>query len=207
MENFFTVRLRGIGGNFTPLQLAAIQELAKNFGAGFVHLTARQEISIPAVKKVDLPKVEKIISENQLEVAATGAKFKTVTACLGRRFCKFGQIDTIGIAAELERRYAGKILPHKFTVGLTGCPHDCMNVETNDIGIKGIRAGFVIYFRGEKFAPIISNAEKVFEIVDAVIKIFSENAKSGERFKLFVKRTDWKNFLADLPTIIQPCTN
>ena len=44
-ENLITVRLKGIGGNFTAEQLEKIQELAKNFGAGFIHLTSRQEIA------------------------------------------------------------------------------------------------------------------------------------------------------------------
>lgn len=197
-ENLVTVRVKGIGGNFTAEQLLKIQELAKNFGAGFIHLTSRQEIAIPSIKKDDLPKIEKIISESQLEAASVGATFKTVTACQGREFCKFGQIDTLKIAAEIEKRHAGQILPHKFNVGVTGCPHDCMKVETNDIGIKGCRAGYIIYFRSEKFPPIVKDAEKVFEIVDAVIKFFEDNAKQGERFRLFLKRAEWKNFLNEL---------
>lgn len=207
MENFFTVRFKGVGGNFTAEQLATIQELAEKIGAGFVHLTSRQEISIPAIKKDDFPKLEKIVSESQLEMAAVGATFKTVTACLGSQFCKFGQIDTLKIAAEIDKRHAGQKLPHKFNVGVTGCPHDCMSVENNDIGIKGCRAGYIIYFRGEKFPPIVKDAEKVFEIIDVAIKFFSENARAGERFKFFVKRDDWKNFVDSLPNIIQPRTN
>lgn len=206
-ENLVTVRLRGIGGNFSQEQLFTIWELAKNFGAGFVHLTSRQEIAIPSIKKIDLPQVEKIIAESQLEPASVGETFKTVTACQGSEFCKFGQIDTLKIAAEIEKRHAGEILPHKFNVGVTGCPHDCMKVETNDIGIKGTRAGFIIYLRGEKILPIVKDAEKVFEIVDAVIKFFAENAKPHEKFKLFVKRAEWKNFVENLSNIIQPRTN
>ncbi len=200
-EGFVTVRFKGTGGNFTAEQLLKIYEVAKNFGEDFVHLTSRQEIAIPSIKFENIPQIEKIISESTLEAATVGLTFKTVTACQGNQFCKFGQIDTLKVATEIEKRHAGQILPHKFNVGVTGCPNDCMKAEGNDIGIKGTRAGFLIYFRGEKFPPIVKTEEKLYEIIDAVIKFYSENAKPRERFKLFIKHDTWKNFVANLEIV------
>ncbi|MBQ9691344.1 MAG: 4Fe-4S binding protein, partial [Eggerthellaceae bacterium] len=38
---------------------------------------------------------------------------------------------------ELDRRYFGMKLPHKFKFGVTGCRNNCLKAEENDVGIKG----------------------------------------------------------------------
>ena len=60
-----------------------------------------------------------------------------MTACQGNEICPSGNIDTYHIAKELNERYFGRELPHKFKFGVTGCQNNCLKAEENDVGIKG----------------------------------------------------------------------
>ena len=62
---------------------------------------------------------------------------RTITACQGSAVCKSGLIDSTKLAIELDKRYYGRKLPHKFKIGITGCHNNCLKAEENDLGIKG----------------------------------------------------------------------
>ena len=136
-EKFFNVRVKSSGGEFTAAQFGAIQTLAQTFGAGRIRLTSRQEISVPFVEEKNFTAVENFCAAHDLKLCPLGATMKTVTACQGSEICRSGIIDAPKIAREIERRHGGKILPTKFLIGVSGCPNNCMKVDTNDIGIVG----------------------------------------------------------------------
>ena len=53
--NYFSMRLKSVGDHFTAEQLGTIQNVATNFGKGYIHLTSRQGIEIPFIHLVDTP--------------------------------------------------------------------------------------------------------------------------------------------------------
>lgn len=134
---FFTLRLKSSAGRFSTAQLAAVNELAEQFGRGFVNLTSRQEISIPFVRREDFDAMKNFCAAHELSISPTGTIFKQVTACQGTQSCPAGIIDSPQIALEFERRHGGRELPCKITCSVTGCPNNCMKVDANDIGVKG----------------------------------------------------------------------
>ena len=136
-EGFFSIRLKSAAGKLTAAQLLAVHEMAEKFGAGFINLTSRQEISVPFVKEEDLDTIEKFCAEHKLKISPLGTIFKQVTACQGTQSCPAGIIDSPKIACEFEERYGGRELPNKITCAVTGCPNNCMKVDANDIGVKG----------------------------------------------------------------------
>ena len=184
--NLFGVRVKSSGGEFTAAQLGAIQTLAETFGRGRIRLTSRQEISVPFIAEENFPAVENFCANHGLELCAINATLKTVTSCQGREICRSGLIDAPKIAREIERRHANKILPAKFLIGVTGCPHNCLKVDANDIGIVGA-GGYKILFCGEKFLTV-RDEDKLYELVDAAINFFATHAQNGERFKKFLER-------------------
>ena len=137
-DGFFSIRLKSAAGKFTASQLLAIYELAKKFGDGFINLTSRQEISIPFVRKEDFDAIKNFCAANELQISPAGTIFKQVTACQGTQGCPAGVIDSPKITLEIERRHDGRELPCKMTCSVTGCPNNCMKVDQNDIGIKGV---------------------------------------------------------------------
>lgn len=133
----FSLRLAVVGGTLTAENLRKIAEVAEKYGDGHVHLTSRQGVEIPFVKLQDIDDVKDSLAEGGCVPGVCGPRVRTVTACQGSEICPSGNIDTYHIAKELNDRYFGRELPHKFKFGVTGCQNNCLKAEENDVGIKG----------------------------------------------------------------------
>lgn len=133
----FSMRLKAVGGHFTAAQLDAVRRAAERFGAGYVHLTARQGIEIPFIRAQDIDAVKAALAADGVEIGVCGPRVRTITACQGSAVCPSGLIDTARLAREFETRFGGRELPHKFKFGFTGCHNNCLKAEENDMGVKG----------------------------------------------------------------------
>ena len=133
----FSLRLQVVGGNLTAENLKKIYEVAEKYGQGYVHLTSRQGVEIPFIKFEDIEEVKAELAKGGCKPGVCGPRVRTVTACQGNQICPSGNIDTYKIAQELDARYFGRELPHKFKFGVTGCQNNCLKAEENDLGIKG----------------------------------------------------------------------
>ncbi|MCL2150940.1 MAG: coenzyme F420 hydrogenase, partial [Coriobacteriia bacterium] len=116
---------------------ATIAAASERYGDGRVHLTSRQAVEIPYVKLEDIDAIKAELAAGGVETAQVGARVRTVTACQGSEVCRHGCIETYPLAVELDGRYTGRKLPHKFKIGITGCANNCLKAEENDLGIKG----------------------------------------------------------------------
>ena len=112
-------------------------EVAEKYGDGYVHLTSRQGVEIPFIKLDQIEEVKNALAEGDVVPGVCGPRVRTVTACQGAAICQSGCIDTYALAKELDERYFGYELPHKFKFGITGCQNNCLKAEENDVGIKG----------------------------------------------------------------------
>lgn len=100
-------------------------------------MTSRQGIEIPFIKVEELAEVKEALAAGGVHTGVCGPRVRTVTACQGAEICPSGCIDTYTLAKELDARYFGRELPHKFKFGVTGCQNNCLKAEENDVGIKG----------------------------------------------------------------------
>ncbi|MDR1932853.1 MAG: 4Fe-4S dicluster domain-containing protein [Spirochaetales bacterium] len=133
----FSMRLKVIGGQLKAEQLQKISEVARKYGRGYVHLTSRQGVEVPFISVEDIEAVKKELAGGGVSVGVCGPRVRTVTACQGLAVCPSGAIETTNLAEELDGRYFGKELPHKFKIGITGCKNNCLKAEENDLGVKG----------------------------------------------------------------------
>ena len=139
----FSGRIVTVAGLFTPSQLHAIAECAETFGNGKVIFTARLAAEIVGIPFDKIPEAEAFMAEHGLYFGGTGAKVRPVTACKGTT-CVYGNIDTQALAKVIyDKFYIGMRdvkLPHKFKIGVGGCPNSCMKPSLNDVGIEGCKA-------------------------------------------------------------------
>lgn len=145
-KGYFSLRLAVVGGNLTAENIRTVSEVAEKYGHGYVHMTSRQGIEIPFIRFEDVEKVREELAKGGVKPGVCGPRVRTVTACQGSEICPSGCIDTYDIAKELDKRYFGRELPHKFKFGVTGCQNNCLKAEENDLGIKG---GMVVSFDAE----------------------------------------------------------
>lgn len=141
-ENF-SGRVVSVGGLFSSDDLKTVAECAERYGSKTVIFTSRLSAEIAGIPYKKIPDAEKFISERGLAFGGTGAKVRPITACKGTT-CVYGNIDTQELARVIhERFYIGMAdlkLPHKFKIGVGGCPNSCMKPSLNDVGIEGCRA-------------------------------------------------------------------
>ena len=139
----FSGRIVTVAGLFTPHELRSIAECAEKFGNGKVIFTSRLAAEIVGIPFDKIPEAELFMEKCGLRFGGTGAKVRPITACKGTT-CIYGNIDTQAIAKVIfEKFYIGMRdvkLPHKFKIGVGGCPNSCMKPSLNDVGIEGCRS-------------------------------------------------------------------
>lgn len=136
-KGYFSLRLQVVGGNLTAENFRTVAEVAEKYGHGYVHMTSRQGVEIPFIHFDDIEKVREELAGGGVKPGVCGPRVRTVTACQGSEICPSGCIDTYTLAKELDARYFGRELPHKFKFGVTGCQNNCLKAEENDLGVKG----------------------------------------------------------------------
>ena len=139
----FSGRVVTVAGLFTPSELHTIAECAEKFGNGKVIFTARLAAEIVGIPFDKIPDAEAFMAERGLYFGGTGAKVRPITACKGTT-CVYGNIDTQALAKVIyDKFYIGMKsvkLPHKFKIGVGGCPNSCMKPSLNDVGVEGCKA-------------------------------------------------------------------
>lgn len=136
-KGYGSLRLAVIGGNLSAEQIKTVSEVAEKYGKGYIHMTSRQGIEIPFIHIEQLAEVKEVLAKGGVKTGVCGPRVRTVTACQGSEICPSGCVDTFTLARELDARYFGRELPHKFKFGVTGCQNNCLKAEENDVGIKG----------------------------------------------------------------------
>ena len=116
-KGYFSLRIQVVGGNLTAENIKAVAEVAEKYGKGYVHMTSRQGIEIPFIKVEDINVVKQKLADGGVGTGVCGPRVRTITACQGSEICPSGCIDTYTLAKELDERYFGRELPHKFKFG------------------------------------------------------------------------------------------
>lgn len=193
----FSLRLCMSGGTADTGYLKKAMEIADKHGGGRLHFTTRQQIEIPDIPAENVEAVQKLLSDAGVKTFIGGPRVRTVAACLGAAVCKFGQIETGELAKEIHDTYFGRELPAKLKIAVTGCKNNCAKVEANDIGVRGVKNGYQLYFGGcfgheprigKPFLPVLAKKEQALDAIACAVRFFESNAAKGERLGKLIDR-------------------
>lgn len=136
----FSARIITINGKITAAQQKKVAEAAEKYGNGTITFTSRLTIEVPGIPFEKIEEFREFIGEAGLETGGTGSKVRPVVSCKGST-CQFGLVDTFGVSEELHHKfyegYSDVRTPHKFKIGIGGCPNNCVKPDLNDLGIIG----------------------------------------------------------------------
>lgn len=136
----FSGRIVPAGSVFLAEDLIVIAEIARKYGNGKVAFTSRLAAEIVGISYENIQSAIEYAAAHNLYFGGTGAKIRPITACKGTT-CVYGNFDTQALAKEIHERYyigwSDVKLPHKFKIGIGGCPNSCMKPSLNDFGIEG----------------------------------------------------------------------
>lgn len=193
-DGTYTVVPRMYGGVTTPEDLKRIADVSLKYDVKVVKVTGGQRLDLIGVKKEDLPKVWEEL--DMPSGYAYAKSLRTVKTCVGSTFCRFGTQDSMGVGALLEKKFERLDLPAKFKMAVNGCPRNCAESCTKDIGIVGNDGGWEIFIGGnggikariaDPFCKVKTDDE-LFEICGAVIQYYRETGKYLERTSEWVER-------------------
>ncbi|HSN04656.1 MAG TPA: ferredoxin--nitrite reductase [Nitrospira sp.] len=137
---FFMVRVRIPGGQTTTYQLRALAEIASTYGNGLLDLTTRQQIQLRHIKIEDVPAVFAKMEGVGLTSLQTGMdNVRNVMTCPVSGLNPDEIVETTGLVRAINDEILGNPaysnLPRKLNVAVTGCPHNCVHMETQDLAL------------------------------------------------------------------------
>lgn len=193
-DGTYSVIPRMYGGVTTPEQLRQIADAADKYGAKMVKVTGGQRIDLLGIAKEDLPAIwEELGMPSGYGYAKA---LRTVKTCVGNRFCRFGTQDSIGMGVLLEQKFERLWMPAKFKMAVNGCPRNCAESGTKDLGIVGNDGGWEVYVGGNggirmKEAELLCKVKSDEELVDicgAFIQYYRETGNYAERTSDWLER-------------------
>lgn len=183
-------------GILTPEVLEKLAQIARKYHVRIIKITSGQRIALVGFKADEIAQVWK---ELDIEVGpAEGLCVHYVQACPGTETCKFGQGDSLGLAAEIEKMFVGRedTVPAKTKFGISGCMLNCAESYLRDFGAFATPKGWTVIVGGNSGGrPRIGNViaenlseEAVLSLLQKCLEFYAKNAKTRERMPRFIER-------------------
>ncbi len=194
-DGTFSVIPRIYGGVTTPAELRRIADAAERHQAKMVKITGGQRIDLLGIPKERLPEVWRDLGMPSGH-AYTKA-FRTCKTCVGSDFCRYGVGDSTALGVAIERRFQGVESPHKMKLAAAGCPRNCSEATTKDLGAVAVEGGrWEIYVGGAAGSRVrkgdllcvVEAHDEVLRLMGRFMQYYREHARYLERTYDFVER-------------------
>ncbi len=193
-DGTFSVVPRMRGGVTSPDELRRIADVADKYKVPMVKVTGSQRIDLLGIKKADLPNVWRDLGMISGQAYTKGVRM--VKTCVGTEFCRFGVQDSTNTGIELERRLENLFTPHKFKMGVVGCPRNCAEATVKDLGFVGQDGSWQVVVGGAAGKSVrkadllitVETTEQALEAGELFFQYYRENGNYLERSYDFVER-------------------
>ncbi|NWK84194.1 NAD(P)/FAD-dependent oxidoreductase [Staphylococcus sp. GSSP0090] len=198
-DGTFSVIPQMRGGVTDAAQLIRLGEVAQKYNVPLVKVTGSQRIGLYGIEKACLPKVWEDLGMRS--ASAYGKKTRSVKSCVGKAFCRFGTQNTTELGMKLEKTFEYIDTPHKFKMGVSGCPRSCVESGVKDFGVIGVENGFQIYIGGNGGTEVsigqhlttVETEEEVIRLCGALMQYYRETGIYAERTAPWINRLGFDN--------------
>ena len=147
-DGTYSVVPRVPGGEITPDKLIVLGQVAKQYGL-YTKITGGQRIDLFGAQVHELPQIWRALIDAGFETGhAYGKALRTVKSCVGSTWCRYGVLDSVGMAIQVESRYKGLRSPHKLKMAVSGCTRECAEAQSKDVGVIATEHGWNLYVCG-----------------------------------------------------------
>ena len=187
-------------GLLTKEKLRNLATVVEKYDIPIVKLTSGHRIALVGMKA---DTINDIYADLGMDPGkATELCLHYVQACPGTEVCKFGIQDSLGFGIKLEGLLAGREMPAKLKVGVSGCPFSCAEGMVRDIGIMGKKKGWNVSFGGNsgqraRVGDILAeeiSPEEVITLINRCLDYYAEHGKKKERTARFIERIGIETF-------------
>lgn len=185
------------GGLTTPAELKALADIALKFDVPTVKVTGGQRIDLLGIPKENLNAMWDEITDAGMESGyAYGKATRTCKSCVGIDHCMMGTQDSMGLAVKMEDAVWSHFMPHKFKMGVSGCPRNCAEATIKDFGVICTEKGYEIHVAGacgirtkaclkDRF---FETEAEVIQYLKAFVQLYRTEANYLERVMHFEER-------------------
>ncbi|MCI2933510.1 nitrite reductase large subunit NirB [Staphylococcus haemolyticus] len=198
-DGTFSVIPQMRGGVTDADQLIRLGKVAKKYNVPLVKVTGSQRVGLYGLKKEELPKVWEDLGMRS--ASAYGKKTRSVKSCVGKEFCRFGTQYTTRLGIRLEKTFEYIDTPHKFKMGVSGCPRSCVESGVKDFGVISVENGYQIYIGGNggtdvtvgKLLTTVETEDEVIQLCGALMQYYRETGIYAERTAPWLNRLGFEN--------------
>ena len=198
-DGTFSVIPQMRGGVTDADQLIRLGEVAKKYNVPLVKVTGSQRVGLYGLKKEELPSVWEDLGMRS--ASAYGKKTRSVKSCVGKEFCRFGTQYTTQLGIRLEKTFEYIDTPHKFKMGVSGCPRSCVESGVKDFGVISVENGFQLYIGGNggtevtkgQLLTTVETEDEVIRICGALMQYYRETGIYSERTAPWLERFGFEN--------------
>lgn len=187
-DGTYSVVPRMPGGEVTPAGLMVIGQVAEDFGL-YTKLTGGQRIDMFGARLEQLPLIwQRLVDAGFESGQAYGKSLRTVKSCVGSTWCRYGVLDSVGMAVRLELRYRGLRAPHKLKIGVSGCARECAEARGKDVGVIATETGWNMYVGGNggftpRHAELLASGLSDDELISAIDRFFMYYIRTADRLQ------------------------
>lgn len=197
VKDAFMARLRIPGGQLKAFQLREIAAIARELTTGYVQITTRANLQLRLIQPKNAPDFLRRIQSIGLHTRGAGAdNIRNLTSNPTAGIDPHEIIDCTPYLQELgqfilsQREFYD--LPRKFNIAFDGGGLIGSVEDTNDIGVKAVKAGDQVYFRiaaggatGHKaFARdlgVLVPPGEIVKVIVALVRIYIASGNRGNR--------------------------
>ena len=190
----YSVVPRIAGGEITPDKLIVLGQVAKKYNL-YTKITGGQRVDLFGAQQHELPLIWKELVDAGFETGhAYGKSLRTVKSCVGSTWCRYGVLDSVGMAIRLEDRYKGLRSPHKIKFAVSGCTRECAEAQSKDIGVIATETGWSLYVcgnggmkprHGDLFATSLDD-ETMIKYIDRLLMFYVRTADRLQRTSVWM---------------------
>ncbi len=197
------------GGLTTPSELKALADIAVKYEVPTVKVTGGQRIDLLGIPKENLNDMWDEIADAGMESGyAYGKATRTCKSCVGSEHCLMGTQDSMGLSVKMEDAVWSHFMPHKFKMGVSGCPRNCAEATIKDFGVICTEKGYEIHVAGacgirtkaclkDRF---FKTEAEVVEYLKAFVQLYRVEANYLERVMHFEERVGLDYIQSQLDT-------
>ena len=197
-------------GDATAAQMEAVAELAERFSFGLVRATHSQNLLLADVPQHELQVVWRELGRHGLATPNIGT-LTDLIACPGLDFCSLANAGTLGVAHEIQQRFAD--LDYLYDLGnielkMSGCMNACGHHHVGHIGILGVDKHGEEWYQislggsangftalGEVIGPSVPKHE-LAATVERIVEVYRAQRTQDEPFIATVRRIGLEPFRA-----------
>ena len=187
-DGTYSIVPRVAGGEITPEKLIVLGQVAKEYKL-YTKITGGQRIDLFGAQLHQLPAIWKKLVDAGFETGhAYGKSLRTVKSCVGSTWCRYGVLDSVGMAITLENRYKGVRAPHKIKFGVSGCTRECAEAQSKDFGVIATETGWSLYVCGNggmrpRHADLFATGLDDATLIQYIDRVMMFYIRTGDRLQ------------------------